>query len=104
MKRFYCFTILALLLLLSACGKTTEAPPKDTGPDKQVEAATDTASEPLDVIEAMKSVQAADFKNPDEFGNITAQQLAAALNHAASALISEMTAVRCFGTAKPQVD
>lgn len=83
MKRFYCFTILALLLLLSACGKTTEAPPKDTGPDKQVEAAIDTASEPLDVIEAMKSVQAADFKNPDEFGNITAQQLAAALNRAA---------------------
>ena len=83
MKRFYRLTILVLLLLLSACGKTSEAPPKDTGTDKQVDAATHTVSESLDVIEAMKSVQAADFKNPNEFGNITAQQLATALNHAA---------------------
>ena len=82
MKRFYRLTILVLLLLLSACGKTSEAPPKDTGTDKQVDAATHTVSESLDVIEAMKSVQAADFKNPNEFGNITAQQLATALNHA----------------------
>ena len=84
MKRLYCLMILALLLLLTACGKTTEMPPNDVGTDKQVETSTNTVSAPLDVIEAMKSVQATDFKNPDEFGNITAQQLADALNHAAS--------------------
>ena len=75
--------ILALLLLLAACGNTTETPPNDVGADKQAEASTNTVSASLDVIEAMKSVQATDFKNPDEFGNITAQQLADALNHAA---------------------
>ena len=84
MKRFYCLMILALLLLLAACGNTTETPPNDVGADKQAEASTNTVSASLDVIEAMKSVQATDFKNPDEFGNITAQQLADALNHAAS--------------------
>ena len=83
MKRLYCLMILALLLLLAACGNTTEPPPNDVGTDKQAEASTGTASAPLDVMEAMKSVQAADFKSSGDLENITPQELADALNRAA---------------------
>lgn len=83
MNRPYCFMILALLLLLTACGNTTEPPPNDVGTDKQAEASTNTVSAPLDVIAAMKTVQAADFKSSGDLENITTQELADALNHAA---------------------
>lgn len=37
----------------------------------------------LDVAAAMRTVSAGDFLNPDDYGNVSAQQLAAALNEAA---------------------
>lgn len=38
----------------------------------------------LDVAAAMRTVSADDFLNPDDYGNVSAQQLAAALNEAAN--------------------
>lgn len=51
----------------------------------------------LDVVSYMKSVSASDFKEPKEYGNVSDQELAAALNGAVEHLMSDDDAPSSFG-------
>lgn len=52
---------------------------------------------PISVKDVMTSIQAEDFTNPENFGNVTARQLAAALNAAVDHQISEAEFMDALG-------
>ncbi|MDO4581860.1 MAG: M56 family metallopeptidase, partial [Bacillota bacterium] len=53
----------------------------------------DGVDETLDVVAAMRAVSASDFKNPGDYGNVTAEQLAGALRAAAEKRVTNTAAI-----------
>ncbi len=71
-----------------ALDSVVETTPPTEDPVRETPIVTDE-NDPAAVLTAMSSVQAADFTNPEYFGCVTAEALAAALNAAVSNQISE---------------